>query len=304
MSTLLATRIGLNINPNLPNTEEAPDEAERGCELAEVCPNFAPNRYHTLDPSINCDDITLFVDACTGATSKSDDVASKRSRLVSTMSKMSADDDGCRKGVEDGGTKAMGTMMLGRTPHNESSKSGQIKTLDKDLWAVGVSFGRSDWAPSVVLPPHPKLFPSSLRASGRHIEEIQNSDCGSTCADSPESKPTGPSRNIDRGPREATSSRRKPSEDRDALAKQHKVEAEALARKCVRIAGAGILEGMTRRDPMRLFAEPVPTALTDYYQVSRTVPLRFTSFVILLITRPDYPLSDRHENHARQTVLG
>lgn len=266
VSTLMATRIGLNINPILPNAEEAPDEAERGCELAEVCPNFAPNRYHTHDSCIKCDDITLFVDACTRVTSKSDDVASKRSRIVCTVSKTFADDDGCQNGVEDGGTKAMATMMLGRTPHNESSKSGQIKTLDKDLWAVGVSFGRSDWAPSVVLPPHPKLFPSSLRVSGRRIERIQNSDGGSTCSDSLELKSTGPSRNNDRGPREATSSRRKPSEDRDALAKKHKVEVEALARKCVRIAGAGILEGMIRRDPMRLFAEPVPTALTDYYQ--------------------------------------
>ena len=281
MSTLLATRIGLNINPDLPNTEEAPDEAERGCELAELCPNFAPNRYQTLDSSIDCDDITLFVDACTRVTSKSEGLASKRSRLVSTMSKMFAEDDVCQ---EDGGMKAMGTMMLGRTPHNELSKSGQIKTLDKDLWAVGFSFGRSDWAPSVVLPRQPKLFPSSLRVSGSHTEGIQNSDCGSTCADSLELKSNGPSRTSERGPRDATSSRRKPSEDRDALAKQHKVEVEALARKCVRIAGAGILEGMARRDPMRLFAEPVPTALTDYYQVSLN-SLCFTSFAILHASR-------------------
>jgi len=47
----------------------------------------------------------------------------------------------------------------------------------------------------------------------------------------------------------------------------HKKEAQELHRRCVSIAMSGILLSMMRRDPLRLFAEPVPESVAEYRQV-------------------------------------
>ncbi|KAL7554022.1 hypothetical protein ACHAWF_018931, partial [Thalassiosira exigua] len=57
------------------------------------------------------------------------------------------------------------------------------------------------------------------------------------------------------------------SQDRNALGLKHKGHADELYRKCLLIACCGILQGMIRRDPMRLFAEPVPSDVSEYYEV-------------------------------------
>ena len=47
----------------------------------------------------------------------------------------------------------------------------------------------------------------------------------------------------------------------------HKQEAEDLHRRCVSIATSGILLAMMRRDPLRLFADPVPDSVEEYKKV-------------------------------------
>jgi len=55
--------------------------------------------------------------------------------------------------------------------------------------------------------------------------------------------------------------------DRQSLAVKQKESANDLSRKCLGIACCGILVGMIRRDPLRLFAEPVPSDIEEYHKV-------------------------------------
>lgn len=55
--------------------------------------------------------------------------------------------------------------------------------------------------------------------------------------------------------------------DRHSLALKHKEEADELSQKCLTIACCGILAGMIRRDPMRLFAEPVKKEVAEYHKM-------------------------------------
>lgn len=55
----------------------------------------------------------------------------------------------------------------------------------------------------------------------------------------------------------------------------HKKEAQELHRRCVFIATSGILLSMIRRDPLRLFAEPVPDSVEEYRQVVKR-PIDFS----------------------------
>ena len=58
-----------------------------------------------------------------------------------------------------------------------------------------------------------------------------------------------------------------PPIDRHFLALKHKEEADELSHKCLTIACCGILAGMVRRDPMRLFAEPVKKEVAEYHKM-------------------------------------
>ena len=55
----------------------------------------------------------------------------------------------------------------------------------------------------------------------------------------------------------------------------HKKEAQELHKRCVTIAASGILLSMIRRDPLRLFAEPVPDSVEEYRQVVKR-PIDFS----------------------------
>ena len=55
--------------------------------------------------------------------------------------------------------------------------------------------------------------------------------------------------------------------DRQRLAKRHKEEATELAKRCLNGACCGIFLAMVRRDPLCLFAEPVPSNVVGYSQV-------------------------------------
>eukprot|EP00804_Cyclotella_cryptica_P018966 CCRYP_006473-RB/>CCRYP_006473-RB protein AED:0.02 eAED:0.02 QI:690/1/1/1/0.5/0.4/5/239/1470 len=55
--------------------------------------------------------------------------------------------------------------------------------------------------------------------------------------------------------------------NRQLVAMKHKESANDLSRKCLSIACSGILIGMIRRDPLRLFAKPAPFAMEEYHKV-------------------------------------
>jgi histone-lysine N-methyltransferase SETD1 len=57
------------------------------------------------------------------------------------------------------------------------------------------------------------------------------------------------------------------SANRQIMAKKHKESADELTRKCLSIACSGILMGMLRRDPLRLFAKPAPASMEEYHKV-------------------------------------
>lgn len=58
-----------------------------------------------------------------------------------------------------------------------------------------------------------------------------------------------------------------PSPDRQQIALEHKEESKELLDRCVRVACSGILLAMMRRDPLRLFAEPVGDNIVGYSTV-------------------------------------
>lgn len=56
-------------------------------------------------------------------------------------------------------------------------------------------------------------------------------------------------------------------ENRQSLAKEHKDEADDLQRRCLSLATCGIFVGLVRRDPLRLFAKPVPESIEGYHKI-------------------------------------
>ena len=54
---------------------------------------------------------------------------------------------------------------------------------------------------------------------------------------------------------------------RQAKTEKHKSEVDYIQRRCLSIATCGILLGLMRRDPLRLFAEPVSTSVEDYHKI-------------------------------------
>jgi len=82
----------------------------------------------------------------------------------------------------------------------------------------------------------------------------------------PQAKSSPPSSRL-RGSRDSvTNSASAPEteQDRQVIAEAHKEEADELLRKCVFTACCGILLSLLRRDPLRLFAEPVPPSVEGY----------------------------------------
>jgi histone-lysine N-methyltransferase SETD1 len=55
--------------------------------------------------------------------------------------------------------------------------------------------------------------------------------------------------------------------DRQQIAKEHQAEAVQLNKRCLTVASCGILLAMMRRDPLLLFAEPVPANVEAYSKI-------------------------------------
>jgi hypothetical protein len=206
----------------------------------------------------------------------------------------------------DGFVKLM-CVMLGRSNRNGVNTSGRKKQRD-GLSIVGLSLTKESWTPNVILPPKPKSLPArplrldSQVASGsgenncvdfldtgnRQVNDAVSWECArcshmndelrTRCLSCQEWK--GGHRERGKGiiPRSCTTKVGDLviSHDRHALALKHKDDAIELSRKCLVIACCGVLAGMVRRDPMRLFAEPVPTDVKEYHQVIQD-PIDFST---------------------------
>jgi len=64
--------------------------------------------------------------------------------------------------------------------------------------------------------------------------------------------------------------------NRQAILQKHKDEENDVQRKCLIVALCGIFLGLVRRDPQRLFAEPVPESVAEYHKIVKS-PMDFRS---------------------------
>ena len=163
-------------------------------------------------------------------------------------------------------------IMLGRSNLNDVNNSGRKKHRD-GFNVVGLeSLAKECWTPNVILPPKPKPLPTPKPAVSLESESDSDSDESSSVENAVESIIDAIGNGGRGGSCKSLRSCTKVGEveiiqDRNTLALKHKDEANELSRKCLAIACCGILTGMVRRDPMRLFAEPVPEDVEEYYQV-------------------------------------
>lgn len=185
--------------------------------------------------------------------------------------------------------------MLGRSNRNETSSS---RNIHRDgMNSVGLFLTKETWTPNVILPPNPKPFPTPkprLDHARRSQEEkcrkqfdpgslesvdgvpwncsnctIRNNASTTSCVSCQWRKGCHGENIESNRPRNRTpkGGLGEISQDRNALAIKHKYDANELSRKCLTIACSGLLAGIIRRDPLRLFAEPVPKDVEEYYQV-------------------------------------
>jgi hypothetical protein len=178
--------------------------------------------------------------------------------------------------------------MLGRS--NRSETITGCRNLHRDgLNRIGISLTKETWTPNVILPPKPKSFPSP-KSQFNYVSKTEQFKSGclegvndsSWNCNSPREKCSSDSKcvscqrrkgglggeEIYTRPRSRTSKsgNGEPPQDRNALALKHKYDANELSRKCLTIACSGVLVGMVRRDPLGLFAEPVPADVEEYHQ--------------------------------------
>jgi len=179
----------------------------------------------------------------------------------------------------DGFAKATATM-LGRSSLNDTAASSRDDEQDK----TGHALTREGWNPSVIMPPNKKQIPTrkpvqlSDNSDDESSSDEEEEPKASKCCSEGVTKEEEDTNNRLSSPRSCTSKRdaSEISQDRNALAVKHKDDANELARKCLEIVCSGILCGMIRRDPLRLFAEPVPRDVAEYHQVIQD-PIDFST---------------------------
>ena len=226
----------------------------------------------------------------------------RKAQLISQLSKRDIQSFyGDGDGASDSYDNRFSSVMLGRSSLQDVSLVGS-KGLQKDgLDKVGMTLTKDDWAPNAVMPPSSKQFPIEQLDDDSSFESYDGDEIMSSCNNSSaltssdmsfdDSSDSGVSRlggdenrdsdseNISTASRlrscTTKSGDEEPPIDRHALALKHKEEADELSQKCLVIACCGILAGMIRRDPMRLFAEPVKKEVAEYHKMI-TDPVDFS----------------------------
>mmetsp|Transcript_9651 Transcript_9651/g.11238 ORF Transcript_9651/g.11238 Transcript_9651/m.11238 type:complete len:1400 (+) Transcript_9651:363-4562(+) len=157
------------------------------------------------------------------------------------------------------------------------------------------------WQPNAILPPSKKAFPSK-HPSLSHDEsssDDETSDSDSSSSDesevvsllengddekskeevhtdtlvcendpAPNDEPAPKRQRVTRSTISKTNEETLKNESsRQAKAEVHKIEADQVNTRCLSIATCGILLSMIRRDPLRLFAEPVLESVEGYHKI-------------------------------------
>jgi hypothetical protein len=149
---------------------------------------------------------------------------------------------------------------------------------------------KDNWTPNVILPPEQKVVSSKDLEDGNDVfSEIDDSSvisCSTSVSnDSSEARSLQADEIVDNtatpDSQNGTNKRRKsqratpdPSDKRQLVAMKHKESANELSRKCLSIACSGIMMGMIRRDPLKLFAKPAPASMEEYHKVIKN-PIDF-----------------------------
>lgn len=207
----------------------------------------------------NCQKSRLIIEMATHRVSSQDAIADESPRSV------------------DGYVKPT-CSMLGRSNRSETT----TRKIHRDgLNRVGLSLTKESWTPNVIMPPNPKPFPTSKpRLNSGHLGSVHGSSwkcikCQqkngasiSSCVSCKWRKSGCGEEHIDHRSRsrKLKGGKGEATYDRNALALKHKYDAHELSRKCLTIACSGVLAGMVRRDPLGLFAEPVPANIEDYHK--------------------------------------
>lgn len=150
---------------------------------------------------------------------------------------------------------------------------------------------KDNWAPNAILPPEPKhsqkekandphsdseissdFDDSSLASDSSHSSRGVNSSPGARetkCSEHPVAITSSGSQDKAHDLRKSRQNvaDSQSSANRQLAATKHKETADELSRKCLSIACSGILVGMIRRDPLRLFAKPAPASMEEYHKV-------------------------------------
>lgn len=200
-------------------------------------------------------------------------------------------------------------VMLRRSSLQDVSLSGSKGLRKEGLDKIGLSLTKEGWAPNAIMPLRSKQFPmpklddddtvdsyddedesmisSNNSSSGTSDEAMSTDDsscvpssvkCGACqCGKSDNEEEDSQSTSNPSRLRSCTtkSGDEEPPIDRHSLALKHKEEADELSQKCLKIACCGILAGMIRRDPMRLFAEPVKDEVAEYHNMIKD-PIDFS----------------------------
>ncbi len=161
---------------------------------------------------------------------------------------------------------------------------------------IATALTAKPWKPNAVLPPTRKYFPT--KKSVESIEDEQDQNAGTSemseneepMIKRPARKPdendnsqdTDDSNKLTKRVARRISRRAGPNmmdndnvADNRAREEAYKEESSQLQTKCLSISMCGILLGLIRRDPLRLFAEPVPANVEGYHKIIKN-PIDFS----------------------------
>ena len=299
VSSLLATRVGLGLRPHLTKPFDQTEQKDEESELLEwktskqqedmmhlpIVPSSTLN-----NPNERMDDIVLFVEEATAMkvpepsrpemtaksqlrslplqTAKQDESIFKKCGRCRTIIR---GDTGCvqcrraqlvinmaKRQKQDGKLLKVHTSMLGRyntkdPPEPQSESDERIAT----------AMLKERWTPTAVLPAQPRYTPhptSKKRPASTTVEkEIQTT------------------RNTDSPPEEDLAPRGRPSRiptvfqdnyephERQEIMERNRRAVNVFQKKIVLIACSGMLQALVRRDPLKLFDQPVSDEA--YYKV-------------------------------------
>lgn len=222
----------------------------------------------------------------TATTSSMGCVTCRRVKLLVDLSK---------KAPSDKDNLTIQTVMLGRA----SARNDEFRNQTKGEVKIATGMVKRPWKPNAILPPMKKSIPpkyspsnddqstsdddslsSSTSSSSETEENLSESENGLEISEvieqpgtndefhSSEDDPVPKRRRLTRSAVSKTNEETSKIEsNRQALAEVHKEEADILNGRCLSIATCGILLAMIRRDPLRLFAEPVPANVEGYHKI-------------------------------------